>query len=253
VDLDAEHRNLVMALEIVRVPVLSDNYAWLLHDPVSGDTVAIDPGEAAPVQAAAAARGWTVNQVWTTHWHPDHTGGNAAMQAAGARITGPAAESAKIPTLDVEVGEGDLVRIGTEVAKVMHVPGHTAGHIAFHLADAGVIFTGDTLFAMGCGRLFEGTPAEMFANMQRYATLPDTTQVYCGHEYTQSNGRFALHVEPGNAALSARMVEVDAARAAGEPTIPTTIGLERATNPFLRASDAEELGKLREQKDNFRG
>jgi hydroxyacylglutathione hydrolase len=132
---------------------------------------------------------------------------------------------------------------------VMHVPGHTAGHIAFHLADAGVIFTGDTLFAMGCGRLFEGTAAEMFANMQRYAELPDATQVYCGHEYTQSNGRFALAIEPDNAALVARMQQVDAARAAGAATVPTTIGLERATNPFLRARDAEELGRLREQKD----
>jgi hydroxyacylglutathione hydrolase len=242
-----------MTLEIVRVPVLSDNYAWLIHDPVGGDTVAVDPGEAAPVQAAAAARGWTIGQVWTTHWHADHTGGNAAMRAAGARITGPAAEAAKIPRLDVAVGEGAVVRIGTEVATVLHVPGHTAGHIAFHLAGAGVIFTGDTLFAMGCGRLFEGTAAEMFANMQRYALLPDATEVYCGHEYTQSNGRFALAVEPDNAVLVARMAQVDAARAAGEPTVPTTIGLERATNPFLRATTAQDLAKLREQKDNFKG
>ncbi len=242
-----------MALEIVRVPVLSDNYAWLVHDPDSGETVAVDPGEAAPVQAAAAARGWTIEQVWTTHWHPDHTGGNAAMRAAGARITGPAMEAAKIPTLDVTVGEGDVVRIGGEVATVLHVPGHTAGHIAFHLVDAGAIFTGDTLFALGCGRLFEGTPAEMFANMQRYAELPDATAVYCGHEYTQSNGRFALTIEPDNAALAARMEQVDALRATGEATVPTTIGLERATNPFLRATSAEELGKLRAQKDNFGG
>ena len=242
-----------MTLAIVRVPVLTDNYAWLIHDPVSGETVAVDPGEAAPVQAAAAERGWTIDQVWTTHWHPDHIGGNAALQAAGARITGPAAEAAKIPTLDSTVGEGDTVRIGTEVAHVWHVPGHTAGHIAFHLAGAEAIFTGDTLFALGCGRLFEGTPAEMFANMQRYATLPDTTQVYCGHEYTQSNGRFALTVEPDNAALATRMTAVDAARAAGEATVPTTIALERATNPFLRATDVEEFAKLRKSKDNFRG
>jgi len=242
-----------MTLEIVRVPVLTDNYAWLVHDPVGGETVAVDPGEAAPVQAAAAARGWTIDQVWTTHWHPDHTGGNAALRAAGARITGPAAEAGKIPTLDATVGEGDMVRIGTTVAEVWHVPGHTAGHIAFHLAAAAAIFTGDTLFALGCGRLFEGKAAEMFANMQRYATLPDATQVYCGHEYTQSNGRFALTVEPGNHALAARMTAVDAARAAGEATVPTQIGLERATNPFLRADDADAFAKLRERKDNFRG
>ncbi len=242
-----------MPLEVVRVPVLSDNYAWLIHDAASGDTVAVDPGEAAPVHAAAAERGWTIGQVWTTHWHPDHTGGNAAMRAAGARITGPAAEAAKIPTLDVQVGEGDTVRIGGVVAKVMHVPGHTAGHIAFHLADDAAIFTGDTLFALGCGRLFEGTAADMFGNMRRYAALPDETRVYCGHEYTQSNGRFALTVEPDNAALAARMAEVDALRAAGRATVPTTIGVERATNPFLRADSAEALGKLRELKDNFKG
>ncbi|HEU0067167.1 MAG TPA: hydroxyacylglutathione hydrolase [Sphingomonas sp.] len=242
-----------MALEIVRVPVLSDNYAWLVHDPVSGETVVVDPGEAEPVLAAARERGWTIDQVWTTHWHPDHVGGNAAIQAAGARVTGPAAEAAKIPTLDIQVGEGDAVRLGTEIATVMHVPGHTAGHIAFYLADEDVLFTGDTLFAMGCGRLFEGTAEEMFANMQRYAALPDATQVFCGHEYTQSNGRFALSVEPDNAAIAARMADVDALRARGEATVPTTIGMERATNPFLRAQDVALFAKLRRGKDAFRG
>ena len=242
-----------MALEIVRVPVLSDNYAWLIHDPDSGDTVAVDPGEAQPVLEAAAARGWTVGQVWTTHWHPDHTGGNAAMKAAGARITGPAAEAGRIPTLDVQVAEGDTVAIGGQVADVMLVPGHTAGHIAFHLAAEAAIFTGDTLFAMGCGRLFEGTPAQMFANMQRYAALPDETQVYCGHEYTQSNGRYALVAEPDNAAIVERMIAVDAARGKGEATVPTTIGLERATNPFLRAETEAAFAAFRKGKDDFRG
>jgi hydroxyacylglutathione hydrolase len=240
-------------LEIVRVPVLSDNYAWLIHDADAGETVAVDPGEAAPVIAAAAARGWRIDQVWTTHWHPDHVGGNDALKAAGARITGPAAEAAKIPTLDVLVGEGDSVRIGDHVAGVMTVPGHTAGHIAFHLADDGAIFTGDTLFAMGCGRLFEGSAAEMFANMQRYAMLPDDTAVYCGHEYTQSNGRYALVAEPDNAAIVERMAAVDAARSRGEATVPTTIGAERATNPFLRAATADQFAKYRQGKDNFRG
>lgn len=240
-------------LEIVRVPVLADNYAWLIHDPDSGDTVAVDPGEAQPVLDAAAARGWTIGQVWTTHWHPDHTGGNAAMKAAGARITGPAAEADRIPTLDATVGEGDTVGIGGHVADVMLVPGHTAGHIAFHLAADGAIFTGDTLFAMGCGRLFEGTPAQMFANMQRYAALPDETRVYCGHEYTQSNGRYALVAEPGNAAIVDRMAAVDAARAADEATVPTTIAVERATNPFLRAGDVATFAALRQGKDDFRG
>lgn len=242
-----------MPLEVIHVPVLSDNYAWLIHDIASRETVVVDPGEAAPVQAAAAARGWTIDQVWTTHWHPDHTGGNAALQATGARITGPAAEAERIPTLDVQVGEGDTVRIGASVADVWHVPGHTAGHIAFHLPDEAAIFTGDTLFALGCGRLFEGTAAQMFANMQRYAALPDATQVYCGHEYTQSNGRFALTVEPDNTALAARMRQVDAARAAGEATVPTSIGEERATNPFLRAPDADMFADLRQRKDHFTG
>ncbi|WP_267395076.1 MULTISPECIES: hydroxyacylglutathione hydrolase [unclassified Sphingomonas] len=240
-------------LEIVRVPVLSDNYAWLLHDAASGETVVVDPGEAAPVLAAASARNWTIDGVWTTHWHPDHTGGNDAIKATGARITGPAAEAAKIRSLDVLVGEGDTVTLGDHVARVMQVPGHTQGHIAFHFADDRAIFTGDTLFAMGCGRLFEGTPADMFANMQRYAALPDDTQVYCGHEYTQSNGRYALSAEPGNQAIVDRMAQVDAARAAGEATIPTTIGLERATNPFLRAATVEQLAEHRRAKDNFRG
>lgn len=241
-----------MALNIVRVPVLSDNYSWLVHDSDSGRTIVIDPGEAQPVLDAAAARGWTVDAVWITHWHPDHTAGNAAIKAAtGARVIGPEAERAKIPTLDDGLMEGDTATLGAHRATILEVPGHTAGHIAFHFADAGAIFTGDTLFAMGCGRLFEGDAAQMHGNMMRFAGLPDATQVYCGHEYTQSNGRFALSVEPDNAALVARMAQVDAARAAGEPTIPTTIGAERATNPFLRAGDAAELGRLRAGKDAF--
>lgn len=239
------------ALEIVRVPVLSDNYAWLIHDPESRETVAVDPGEAQPLIDAATARGWTIGQVWTTHWHPDHTGGNQAMKDAGARITGPAAEADKIPTIDVGVTEGDIVMIGDHAATVMTVPGHTQGHIAFHLADDRIVFTGDTLFAMGCGRLFEGSPADMFANMQRYAAMPDETVVYCGHEYTQSNGRYALVAEPDNQAIVDRMRDVDALREKGEATVPTTIGLERATNPFLRATTVAELAARRKAKDDF--
>ena len=237
-------------LQVVRVPVLSDNYVWLLHDDASGETVAVDPAVAEPVLQAAAEHGWTISQIWNTHWHGDHVGGNAAIKAAtGCRITGPAAEAAKIGTLDRQVGEGDQVRIGDHVATVMEVPAHTAGHIAYHLADDGIIFVGDTLFAMGCGRLFEGTADQMFANMVRFASLPDDTIVYCAHEYTQGNGRFALTVEPDNQALIARMREVDAARARGEPTVPTTIGQERATNIFMRAGDAAELARRRTAKD----
>ncbi|MDP1025740.1 hydroxyacylglutathione hydrolase [Sphingomonas sp. KR1UV-12] len=240
-------------LQVVAVPVLADNYAWLVYDPHTQEAVVVDPGEAGPVQAAADARGWTIAQVWTTHWHPDHTGGNAAMKAAGATILGPEAERAKIDPMDVGLSEGDVVRIGSHTGQVMAVPGHTAGHIALHFADDALLFTGDTLFAMGCGRLFEGTPAEMWANMERFAAMPDETKVYGGHEYTQSNARFAAHTDPDNRDIAARREEVDALRARGEPTLPTTIGQERATNPFLRAGSAARLGELRAAKDAFRG
>ena len=240
-------------LEIVAVPVLADNYAWLIYDPKTEDAAVVDPGEAAPVLAAAKERGWHISQVWTTHWHPDHTGGNAEMKAAGATITGPAAERKRIPTLDTFVRAGDVVRLGSHTAQVLAVPGHTAGHVAFHFAEDALVFTGDTLFAMGCGRLFEGTPAEMWANMQTYAAMPPGTKVYGGHEYTQANARFAAHVDPDNAAVSDRRVVVDRLRAAGKPTLPTTIGEERATNPFMRAGSAERLGELRARKDDFRG
>lgn len=239
-------------IEIVCVPVLNDNYVWLVHDPESRETVAVDPAVAEPVLEAAARRGWTITQIWNTHWHPDHIGGNAGIRAATAcRIAGPAAEAAKIPALDVAVREGDSVRLGRLRADVWEVPAHTAGHIAYHLPEAGVIFVGDTLFAMGCGRLFEGTAEQMFANMRRLAALDDDTRAYCAHEYTASNGRFALSVEPDNADIAARMDAVTAMRERGEPTVPTTIALERATNPFMRAKDAADLAQLRAAKDSF--
>ncbi|MET3825165.1 hydroxyacylglutathione hydrolase [Sphingomonas sp. PvP055] len=240
-------------LEIVCVPALSDNYVWLIHDTVSNETVVVDPSEAEPVLAAAEQRGWTISQIWNTHWHGDHTGGNAAIKALGATVSGPSAEADRIPTLDYGLREGDSVRIGAHVARVIETPGHTAGHIVFHMADDALLFSGDTLFAMGCGRLFEGTAAQMFTNMQRLADLPRDTVVYCAHEYTASNGRFAVVAEPDNAAVAERMRDVDAKRAAGQPTVPTTIALEQATNPFLRASSAEQLAERRAAKDAFRG
>ncbi len=241
-------------IEVLRIPVLSDNYVWLMHDPSSAETVAIDPALAEPVLAAASAKGWRISQIWNTHWHGDHTGGNAGIKAAtGCTITGPAAEADRIATLDRTVAEGDTVRIGDHAAGVIEVPAHTAGHIAFHLADDGIVFVGDTLFAMGCGRLFEGTAAQMFANMTRLAALPPETIVYCAHEYTEGNGRYALVAEPGNDAIATRMAEVQAARAAGEATVPTTIALERATNPFMRAASVAQLAERRAAKDAFRG
>ncbi|OWQ96261.1 hydroxyacylglutathione hydrolase [Sphingopyxis witflariensis] len=246
----ARKETFVTALDIVRIPVLSDNYVWLVHEPQSGKTMAVDPAVAEPVLAAATERGWTITDIWNTHWHPDHTGGNAAIKAAtGCTITGPAAEFERIPTLDVQVKGGDRVRLGSVEAEVWDVPAHTAGHIAYHFASDAAIFVGDTMFAMGCGRLFEGTAEQMFANMQKLGTLDDATRVYCAHEYTLSNARFAVTVDPGNEALAARLAAVESARAAGEATVPTSIGLERATNPFLRAPNAAELGRIRALKD----
>lgn len=243
-----------MAIEIVRIPVLSDNYVWLVHEPVSGETMAVDPAVAEPVLAEAQRRGWAITQIWNTHWHPDHTGGNAAIKAAtGCTIIGPAAEFERIPTLDVQLRGGDQVGLGACVADVIDVPAHTAGHIAYHFAGEKAVFVGDTLFAMGCGRLFEGTAGQMFDNMARLGALPPETAVYCAHEYTQSNGRYALVAEPDNMALVARMAAVDAARARGEATVPTTIGLERETNPFMRANSVEQLAERRAAKDGFRG
>jgi len=239
-----------MAIEIVRIPVLSDNYVWLVHEASSGETMVVDPAVAQPVLDVAQERGWTITQIWNTHWHPDHTGGNADIKAAtGCTITGPAEESGRIPTLDVHVRGGDIVRLGSVTATVIDVPAHTAGHIAYHFATEQAAFVGDTLFAMGCGRLFEGTAAQMYENMRKLEALGDDTAIYCAHEYTLSNARFAVTVEPDNAALQQRLSNVVAARDRSEATVPTSIALERATNPFMRARSVEELAARRAAKD----
>jgi hydroxyacylglutathione hydrolase len=240
-------------LEIVPVPVLRDNYVWLIHDPASAETVAVDPSVADPVLEEAARRGWRVSQVWNTHWHPDHTGGNDAIrQATGCTITGPA-EAEKVSRMDRIVAGGDRARIGAIEAETIDIPAHTAGHVAFHLPGAQAAFVGDTLFAMGCGRLFEGDAEQMYQSLQRLAALPAETRIYCGHEYTLANGRFALTVEPDNPELVRRVGEVEAARGRGEVTLPTTIALERATNPFVRADSVEEFAERRRRKDSFAG
>jgi len=237
-------------MQIVPVPAFSDNYLWLVHDDASGDTAVVDPGDAAPVLAEAARRDWTISQVWNTHWHPDHTGGNLAIkQATGARISGPAKE--RIPGRDVALNEGDTVRLGNRVGRVIEVPGHTLGHIALLFDEERVAFVGDTLFTMGCGRLFEGTPAQMYRSLQRLTALPEDTKLYCAHEYTLSNARFAVHAEPTNAATAARLAGVEELRRAGEITVPTTVAQERETNPFVRATDEHAFARLRKDKDSF--
>ena len=238
-------------LEVVAVPVLTDNYVWLIHDPESGDTAAVDPSVAAPVLDAVSAKGLRLTQVLNTHWHPDHTGGNEAIRAAtGSPIIAPA-EAERVSKVDRIVAEGDRVSVCGAEAVVWDIPAHTAGHVAYYFEKERMIFVGDTMFAMGCGRLFEGTAEQMYANMLRIASLPDDVRIYCGHEYTLANGRFALTVEPDNEALVRRVAEVAEMRERGEVTLPTTIALERATNPFMRARSVEELAARRAAKDAF--
>jgi len=238
-------------LDIVPVPAFADNYIWLVHDGDSGATAVVDPGDAGPPLAEAERRGWTIGQVWNTHWHPDHTGGNLALkQATGCTVSGPAAET--IPGVDVPLREGDAIRLGMHAGRVIEIPGHTLGHIALVFDQAMVAFVGDTLFAMGCGRLFEGTPQQMFDSLAKLSALPEDMQLYCGHEYTLANARFAAHAEPGNSAIAERLARVAALREEGKITLPMRVAEERATNPFVRAADWQEFARLRAEKDSFR-
>ncbi len=234
------------------VPILSDNYAWLLRDAATGATAIVDPAEVAPVVAAIEAAGGRLDTILLTHHHVDHIDGADEIRARyGAKIAGAAADAHRLPKLDVAVAEGDTVAIGQSTARVMETPGHTLGHIAYYFADGGVLLCGDTLFSLGCGRLLEGTAANMFASLQKFAALPPDTLVCCGHEYTESNARFALHATPDNAALQAYAAQVKALRAAGKPTIPSRLSDELAANPFLRAPDVATLAALRSAKDKF--
>jgi hydroxyacylglutathione hydrolase len=240
-------------LEISPIPCLSDNYAWLLHDSVTKTTAVVDPGEAEPVGRALAANGLRLDLILLTHHHGDHVGGVAALKAAhGCAVLGPEADANRLPALDRGLKDGDKVAIGKATGVVLDTPGHTRGHISFYFPGEAVLVCGDTLFSLGCGRLLEGTAEEMFGSLRRFAALPAETRVLCGHEYTLSNARFALAVDPDNPALKARAAEAEAQRARGEPTLPSLLGTELAANPFLRAPDVATLARLRAEKDGFR-
>jgi hydroxyacylglutathione hydrolase len=232
-----------LAIEIL--PILRDNYAYILTDKETGTVGVVDPGEAAPVLDHLKRQGLPLHWILTTHHHGDHTGGNAQLkQQTGCKIAGPAAEAARIPGLDRRLAEGDVFELGRSAAHILAVPGHTAGHIAFHFAEAKALFCGDTLFVLGCGRLLEGEATTMWRSLGKLAALPDDTALYCGHEYTAANARFALTVDPDNEELVARARDIEAARAADRPTVPSTIGREKATNPFLRAPDPAIRSRL---------
>ncbi|MDE2412723.1 MAG: hydroxyacylglutathione hydrolase [Sphingomonadales bacterium] len=225
-------------LEIHQFPCLSDNYGYLLHDPETGETTCIDTPDADAYLREAAANGWQITQIWNTHWHPDHAGGNAAIQAAtGCMVIGPQEVERLGAAPNRVVRNGDVVRLGEWDARVIDVGGHTSGHIAYYLPDAAVAFVGDSVFALGCGRMFEGTPDQFWASLERIKALPPATLLYCAHEYTASNARFALHADPDNPDLAAYAEQVRLARAEGRPTVPTPLARELATNPFLRADD----------------
>lgn len=234
-----------------RVPAFTDNYVWLFEwQP--GTVAVIDPADAAPVLERVAADGLAVSHILNTHWHPDHVGGNLAIkERTGCMIIGPARERERIPGIDRAVDEGDVVALGAHQGEVLFVGAHTAGHIAYHFPLAQALFCGDTLFAMGCGRLFEGTPEDMFRALGKLAALPPDTRVFCAHEYTLANARFAVTVEPGNAALARRYAAVQEARRNNRPTVPFALAEELETNPFVRAGSAERLGEIRRAKDAF--
>lgn len=225
-------------LEVHQFACLQDNYGFLLHDPASGETACIDTPDADAYLHEAGLKGWQISHIWNTHWHPDHAGGNAAIKAAtGCKIVAPASEADRIADVDRTVRAGDVVCLGDWEARVIDVGGHTLGHIAYHFPAAGVAFVGDSLFALGCGRMFEGTPEQFWASLARLKALPRETVLYCAHEYTASNARFALHADPDNARLQDYAARVAKLREAGKPTVPTTLARELDANPFLRADD----------------
>ena len=242
-----------MPVTAQRVPILADNYAWLLRDDATGATALVDPADAEACAEAVEAAGGRLDLILLTHHHADHVAGAEAIRERyHAAVIGNAADASRLPRLDRAVSEGDTVRLGSSAAQVFDTPGHTRGHICFYFPDGHVLLSADTLFSLGCGKLLEGSPAEMFASLQKLKALPDDTLVCCGHEYTETNARFALSVDPDNVALQAAARDVSDRRRRGEPTVPTRLGDEKAANPYLRAGSAEQLGQLRRQKDSFR-
>ena len=256
-----------MTMSVHQYLCLTDNYGALVHDSVTGATACVDVPEAGPTLAALAERGWNLSEIFITHHHADHIQGVPELKAKfpGAKVWGPAKDAARIPFLDHQVKEGDVARVGSLKAKVIETPGHTLGHIAYHFEDDETAFCGDTLFSLGCGRVFETPFAVMWSSLAKLAALPNSTRVYCGHEYTQANGRFAVTIEPDNATLKARIEEIGKLRSERRPTLPTTIAAELAANPFLRveepaiqaavgmagAEPAAVFGELRTRKDRF--
>ena len=240
-----------MTVTVQPVPILSDNYAWLLRDTDTGAVAIVDPADATGVSPALDAAG-RLDLIRLTHHHPDHTAGTDEVRARyNCPVVGAAADAHRLPKLDIAVAEGDEVKFGATSAVVIATPGHTIGHIAYFFPKGAVLLSGDTLFSVGCGKLLEGTAEQMFASLRKLSALPDETLVACGHEYTESNVRFALTQEPDNMALFARALEVKQLRSAGQPTVPSMLAQERATNPFLRAETAKRLGEIRTAKDNF--
>lgn len=255
-----------MPLEVLQFPCRSDNFGVLLHDPASRKTAAIDAPETAPIVSALSEKGWKLSELLITHWHPDHVEGNLDLKAQfGCRITGPKNEAAKIAGIDRTVTGGDVFDFAGQRIEVIDCPGHTLGGISYYLPQEKLLFAADTLFALGCGRLLEGTPHDMWASLTKLMALPDDTSVYCGHEYTLSNAKFAVTIDPDNAELVSRAAKIKDQRDRGEATLPTTIGLEKRTNPFLRpddltirklldmenASDADVFAEIRRRKDVF--